>query len=76
LALDHAAKLGLGMPQLVMEAAQGTLGRAGVIVLDEEVLDAQASKFRLLLGFQEKTPSIVPHLGTNLPDTGQRCFYF
>src|SRR5690606_5051054 len=56
-------QLALWLPQLIMQAAQNTLSRLAVVVLNELVIAAMLLEFALAKGFQEETAFITKDLG-------------
>jgi hypothetical protein len=63
------------MRQLVVQAAQGALGRKRMVVLHEGIGN---SNFRILLlmeGFQEKSAGVSEGLWTQLTNARERCLY-
>jgi len=72
-AFDHTTKLRLGMAELIVQAAQGVLGRTGVVVLNEPFANSQSCKFRLVVRLKEIPSGIPMHRRANLPDIRKSC---
>ena len=66
--LHHAAELGLRMPQLVMETAQRSFCGARLVVLDENIVDAEIGKLLLVVRLQEKASRVAEYFRLKLPD--------
>src|SRR5260370_5766225 len=73
LSFDDAAELGLSTMQLIMEAAQSSFYRTGVIVLYEYVSDSSRGEPRLVISFAKETAGVAEDVGAKLPHFGKRC---
>ena len=62
------------MLQLIVEAAQNTFCRAGLIVLNEIVSDAEFSELCLVVCFEEEAARIAENLGAQFEDAREGCF--
>ena len=60
-ALNHTAKLGLRMPDLIVQSTQGVPDGSGVIVLNESVSDSQLGKLCLVIALEEEPAVILEH---------------
>src|SRR5579863_7308537 len=72
----HAAKLGLGMPQLVMKAAQRALHGTRVVVLDKKISDPQVRILLLVVRLQEEAPRVADDFWLEFPDLRKRSVQF
>jgi hypothetical protein len=59
--------------QLVMQAAQGSFGRTGVVVLHELIGYPGRGEFRLVVTLHEKTAGVAKNVGPKFPHFRQRC---
>src|SRR5258706_5023044 len=73
-ALDNATELGLRVAQLVVEAAKGSEGGNGVIVLKESVVDAEGGESGLVVGFEEGAACVSIHYGAQFVHTWEGRF--
>src|SRR5262245_40286637 len=73
-AFDYAAQFCLWTSQLIVQPAQSPLARGRMVVLYEQVADAQFKEFSPVIGLHEKTPGIPKHCGAQLPDTRESRF--
>ena len=62
-ALDDATELSLRVMELIVEAAKRTAGRDGVIVLKEDLFDAEVYKLCVMVGFEERTARVAMDYG-------------
>jgi hypothetical protein len=56
------------MLQLIMETAERALCRARVVVLDEDIRDAEFGKLLLVVRLQKKAPRVAEHFRLEFPD--------
>src|SRR5487761_166805 len=70
---DHAAKLALSVAQLVMQPAQRSFNRRGVVILHEYVGNSSGGEPRLIIAFGKKTTGVAEDAGAKLPYFGKRC---
>jgi len=71
---DDAAKLGLRVSQLVMQAPQYTSRRSRVIVLNPVIRYTDFGKLHPMVAFHEKTPAIPEDPGLNQINSGYGRF--
>jgi hypothetical protein len=73
-AFDDAAKLGLRMVGLLVQAAQRAPYRARMVIPHKLFGDAQRGELAAMIGLHEKAASIAKDFGTKLEDAGKRGF--
>src|SRR5690349_21711485 len=73
-AFNDAAKLRLRMLQLIVKTAERSLDRAGVVVLNKNVVDSQLGQTGTVVGLEKKASLVTEHLGAQFPDSRQTGF--
>ena len=72
-ALGHAAELGLGVAQLIVQAAESSLVGTRLVILHKRVCYPEFGKFDDVVGLYEITSRITEYFRLKFPDAGERC---
>src|SRR5207302_2350420 len=70
---DDAADLGLSVVQLVMQTAQRSFNRTGVVILYKYVGNANSGELCLIIDFDKKPTGVEEDVGAEFPYLGKRC---
>src|SRR5579859_1578466 len=72
-AFDHAAELRLRAIELVMQDAQHALRGSRMVILNENIRDAEFGEFFLVIRFEKTAASVAARFEENLANAGQIC---